>query len=361
MIDTERLVACFMELVRIDSPSGQEQAVGDRVLGWLRELGVAAERDAIGNVLGRLDGRGEPFLLNAHLDTVVPGNGVQPVLADGVIKSDGRTVLGGDDKAGVAIILEVLRTARDKGLTLPPLDILFTVQEEVGLRGAKAFDARRLRARQGIGLDAGGPQGTIDVSTPSHDTLDIVVHGVAAHAGGEPEKGISAIEVAAEAITRMPLGRIDQETTANVGTIVGGKATNIVADRVEMRAEARSRNPRKLAAQVQAMRQALEEAAAARGVGVDIQLTHEYVGYSFKPEDPLIRLLAAGAAEVGLEPIYTPTGGGSDANVLNAAGVQITNISVGMDRVHTTQEQIAVADMVRCAEWVLACLRLRAG
>lgn len=360
MINSERLLACFLGLVRIDSLSRQEQAIGEHVMALLRELGATVERDEIGNVFAQLDGRGEPLLLNAHLDTVVPGNGVQPVVQDGVIRSDGRTVLGSDDKAGVAIILEVLRAIREKGLPRPPVDVLFTVQEELGLRGARAFDVSKLRARQGIGLDAGGPIGTVVIATPSQDKLEAIVHGRAAHAGSEPEKGISAIVVAAEAISRMPLGRIDAETTANIGSISGGQATNIVCDRVELKGEARSRNANKLVAQVAAMTGALEEAAARHGATVDIKVTHEYLAYSIDPASPLLTLLAAAAGQVGIEPLYVPTGGGSDSNVLNAAGIQITNISTGMAKVHTTQEQIALADMVRCAEWLLACLRLRA-
>lgn len=360
MIDESRLVACFMDLVRIDSPSGQEEAVGAHVMELLRALGARVERDAIGNVFAQLDGQGEALLINAHLDTVVPGSGVQPVLEDGIIRSDGRTILGGDDKSGVAIALEAVRAAQGQGMALPPLDILFTVQEEVGLRGSKAFDMRRLRARAGIGLDSGGPVGTIVVSAPSQDQLEVVVHGVASHAGAMPEKGVSAIEVAADAICHMPLGRIDEETTANIGVIAGGQATNIVCDRVELRGEARSRSAGKLAAQTQAMVAAIEQAAARRGVSADVEVRHEYTAYQLGPEEPILQLLAAAAREVGIEPTYIATGGGSDANIFNAAGIRITNFSTGMDQVHTTHEQIAVADMVRAAEWLLACLRLQA-
>ncbi len=361
MIIEKRLVETFLELVRIDSPSRHEQRIGERLVQRLRALGAWVERDEIGNVFARTEGRGEPILLNAHIDTVVPGEGVQPILENGIIRSDGRTVLGGDDKSGVAIVLEVMQAAQEQGTLLPPLDVLFTVQEEVGLRGARAFDVSKLRARQGIGLDSGRTNGAVVVSAPSQDTLDVVVHGVAAHAGAEPEKGTSAILVAAEAITRMPLGRIDPETTANIGVINGGRATNIIPDRVEIRGEARSRNAGKLAAQVQAMTRAFEEAAAAHGVTVEVHVSHEYTAYCLSSEAPIVRLLAAGAREVGIEPVFVQSGGGSDSNIFNAEGIEITNISTGMDEVHTVNERIAIADMVRCAEWLLACLRLRAG
>ncbi|MDI7275201.1 MAG: M20/M25/M40 family metallo-hydrolase [Anaerolineae bacterium] len=359
MIDEQRLVSSFLALARIDSLSSQEQEVGEWVAAALRDLGAEVERDEVGNLLGRLSGRGEPLLLNAHLDTVGPVGGIEPVLADGVIRSDGRTILGADDKAGVAIILEVVRAATEHGVPLPPLDLLFTVQEEIGLRGARAFDMSRLRAREGIGLDSGGVPGTVAVSAPTHDNLTAIVHGAAAHAGAEPEKGISAIVVAAEAITRMPLGRIDEETTANIGLISGGRALNIVPDLVEVKGEARSRDPARLEAQVRSMVSAFEEAAARHGATVDVEVTRVYVGYRLGPDEPIIRLLAAGAAEAGLELNCIATGGGSDANIFNAAGIRIVNISCGMDQVHTTHEQIAVGEMVRCAEWLLACLRLR--
>ncbi len=361
MINEERLLASFVELAAIPSLSRHEQAVGERALAWLRELGAMVDRDAVGNVLGRLDGQGEPLLLNAHLDTVSPADEVRPVVADGVVRSDGRTVLGADDKSGVAIILEVVRTAQEQGIPLPPLDILFTVQEEIGLCGAKAFDTSRLRAREGIGLDSGGPAGTIVLSAPAQDSLQVIVHGLASHAGQAPEKGVSAIRVAAEAIAQMPHGRIDEETTANIGAITGGKATNIVCDRVEVRGEARSRDDGKLAEQTQAMVKAFKDAAACHGASVDIHVSRQYSAYRMTPEDGIIRLLTAGARQVGAEPIYVASGGGSDSNVFNTAGIRITNISAGMQQVHTTEEWVAVADMVRSAEWLLACLRLRAG
>jgi tripeptide aminopeptidase len=361
MIDETRLLETFLDLVRISSPSQQEQAMAERVSVLLRALGATVERDQMGNLLGCLAGQGEPLLLNAHLDTVVPCDNVTPVVTDGVITSDGRTVLGGDDKAGIAIVLEVIRAAQEARQPLPPLDILFTVQEEIGLRGARGFDTRKLRARQGIGLDAGGATGTIVVSAPSQDILEVVVHGTAAHAGAEPEKGVSAILVAAEAIAAMPLGRIDAETTANIGTINGGRATNIVADRVDIRGEARSRDAGKLTRQVQAMVRAFEDAAVRRGATVDIEVSHEYSAFTLGPDSPLLKLLAAGAAQLGITPLYVPTGGGSDSNILNAAGIEITNIAAGMDEVHTNHERIALADMLACARWLEACLRLRAG
>jgi len=356
MINRDRLVSTFLELVRIDSPSGQEQEIARHLTAELRSLGLTVERDTTGNIIARLAEEGQPILLNAHVDTVHPGRGVKPVIEDGVIKSDGSTILGADDKSGVAVILEVLRVLVEQDLAHPPLEVALTVSEEKGLKGAKGLDLTRLRAQEGIVLDSGGEIGTIVVSAPSQDKIRAVVHGKAAHAGVEPEKGINAILVAAEAITAMPLGRIDEETTANLGRIQGGTATNIVPDQAEIEGEARSRDERKLEAQVQAMTEALKKAANRHGATVEIDVQRSYSTFKLSEEDGIVRRAVAAARTLGLTPALVPSGGGSDANIFNAAGITTINISAGMEKVHTKEEQVAVADMVKCAEFLLAIL-----
>ena len=245
MINPDRLVNTFLDLVRIDSPSGQEAIIGRELQARLTALGLAAGIDEHGNVIARLDGDGVNWLLlSAHMDTVGQDTGIQPIIRDGVISSDGTTILGGDDKSGVAAILETIAVLQEQRLSHPPLEVVITVGEEVGLLGAKLVDKSILRAKQGIVMDAGGPIGHIVISAPGQDSLQITVHGVAAHAGSEPEKGINAIRVAAEAIAAMPLGRIDFETTCNIGIIEGGTARNIVPDIVKITGEARSRDAR---------------------------------------------------------------------------------------------------------------------
>jgi tripeptide aminopeptidase len=365
MINQDRLVSTFLELVQIDSPSGQEDEIARHLVAVLKSLDLLVVRDATGNVIGRLAGEGPPILLSAHMDTVEPGRGVKPIIEGGIITSDGTTILGGDDKSGIAVILEVLRVLVEQSLPptklAPPLEVALTVSEERGLKGAKGLDLTRLRAREGIVLDSGGEIGTIVVSAPSQDKIRAVVHGKAAHAGAEPEKGINAIVVAAEAIAAMPLGRIDEETTANIGRIQGGTATNIIPDRAEMEGEARSHDERKLEAQVQAMTEALEEAARRHGATVDIDVQRSYSTFRLSEEDGIVRRAVAAAKALGLTPALGPSGGGSDANVFNVAGIAAINISTGMDKVHTTEEQIAAADMVKCAEFLLAILRLQVG
>lgn len=357
MIDETRLLNLFLDLVRISSPSGSEGLVAEAITSELRALGMAAERDGAGNLLTRLDGEGEPLLLTAHMDTVGPCENVRPVVRDGVVYSDGTTILGADDKAGVAVMLEVLRILKEGKDGHRPVEALYTVREEVGLEGAKEFDTSRLQGRMGIGLDAGGEQGTLVVSAPSQNTLLATVHGKMAHAGANPELGINAIRVAAEAIAAMPLGRIDEETTANIGVISGGTATNIVPDLVTIRGEARSRSEDKLQAQTDAMVRALQERAEANGAQVDVEVMRQYDPYTFDETDPVIALVTGAMRAVGVEPIMVPTGGGSDANVFNSAGIATVQVSCGMAEVHTCDEHVAVSDMVSTARIVLAALR----
>ncbi len=358
MINQDRLVSTFLELVQIDSPSGQEEEIARHLTAKLKSLGLMVVRDQTGNVIGRLAGEGAPLLVSAHIDTVEPGWGVKPVVANGIITSDGATILGGDDKSGVAAILEALRVLVEQDLPHPPLEVALTVSEETGLNGAKGLDLTTLRAKEGIVLDSGGPIGAIVVSAPSQNRLRAVVHGKTAHAGVEPERGINAIVVAAEAIAAMPLGRIDEETTANVGRIQGGTATNIIPDRVEMAGEARSHDESKLEVQVQAMTEALNKAASQHGATVEIDVERSYSTFKLSEEDAIVRRAMAAANTLGLTPVLVPSGGGSDANIFNAGGIATINISSGMDKVHTTEERLAVDDLGKCAEFLLSILRL---
>jgi tripeptide aminopeptidase len=234
-INRDRLLDTFLTLVQIDSPSGEEDAIARHLADRLTALGLTVHCDNAGNLIARTDGVGQPILLNAHMDTVGQDRGIRPVVEDGIVRTDGTTILGGDDKSGVAIILEVLQTLQERSLPHPPLEIALTVSEEIGLVGSKALDMSQFRSRQALVLDSGGPIGSAVVSAPAQEGLRAVIHGKAAHAGVNPEEGVNAIVVASEAITHMPLGRIDGETTANVGLINGGTATNIVPDRVRSR------------------------------------------------------------------------------------------------------------------------------
>jgi tripeptide aminopeptidase len=363
VINETRLVQTFLDLVAIDSPSGQEQAIGAELQNILVALGGQVETDEHGNVIARFpaaQGDEQPdspdnwMLLSAHMDTVGRDTGIKPEIRDGVIYSDGTTILGGDDKSGIAVILEAIRSVREDGAPCPPLEVVISVGEEVTLRGAKLLDKSRLRARRGYVLDSGGPIGTIVTSAPSQDSLQITVYGRKAHAGSEPEKGINAIRVASEAIAAMPLGRIDPETTANIGTIEGGVARNIVPDEVRMLGEARSRDNLKLAAQTAAMAAAFHEAAERHGARVEFKFARSYSTYDWTEETPIVAQAMAAARRLGFSPILEASGGGSDANIYAEAGIPCAVLSTGMEDVHTSQEHIAIADMVDSARLLQA-------
>ncbi len=353
MIDEGRLVQTFLQLVAIDSPSGQEQAIGEDLMARLAALGGQGVRDEHGNIVARWgNGSGDWVLLSAHMDTVGKDTGIKPQVRDGIIYSDGTTILGGDDKSGVAAILEVLRSVQEDRLPHPPIEVVFSVGEEVSLKGAKLLDKGKLRARQGYVLDAGGPIGTIVVSAPSQDSFDVVIHGKTAHAGSEPERGINAIRVASEAIAAMPLGRIDAETTANIGIIEGGTARNIVPDRVHVVGEARSRNNASLDRQSAAMARAFNEATARHNARVELNVQRSYSAYRLASSAPVVARAVTAAQRLGFTPHFHDSGGGSDANIYAAAGIDCAVLSTGMTNVHTPQEYIAVADMVDVARLV---------
>jgi tripeptide aminopeptidase len=353
MINEARLLENFLTLVRIDSPSGEEGAIAQELAAHLNRLGLSVHQDTLHNIVARLPGQGEPILLAAHMDTVMPGRGVKPVVRDGIVYSDGTTILGSDDKSGIAIILEILHTITERNLPHPTIEVLLTVREEVGLAGAKGVDKSLLQSKLGVSFDTGGVPGSIVVSAPSHNLISAVVHGKAAHAGAEPELGINAILVAARALMDMPLGRLDDETTANIGTIKGGLASNIVPDRVELLGEARSRQLTKLEQQTAKMVKALQVAADHYSAKVDIEVQRAYDGYNLTESDATVSRLMAACRAAGIKPALVPSGGGSDANILNASGIQVVNLSTGMRSVHTVNEQIAVADMVACARIVM--------
>jgi tripeptide aminopeptidase len=358
MINNDRLLATFLDLVRIDNPSGDEAMIAAHIRGLLEALGLAVEEDAVHNLLARVPGQGEPLLLNAHMDSVAPCRGVRPLVADGVVRSSGDTVLGADDLAGVAAIIEGVRATLERGGPHRAAELLLTVQEEVGLAGAAAFDSSKLRARAGVTLDSGGDFGGITIAAPSQDSLHVVMTGRAAHAGVAPERGINAIVMAAHALAAMPLGRIDAETTANIGMIKGGDATNIVPERVELWGEARSHSQEKLSDQVGAMVAALEAAASAAGGSVKVEITHKYDAYRLAEDLPIVKQLATALRILGHEPKYQVSGGGSDVNILSQRGLQIANVSVGYRELHSTGEYIAVADLERSAELVARLLEV---
>lgn len=360
MIDNARALRTFLELVQIEGPSGAEEQVAAYVASRLADLACQVERDGYGNVIGRLAGEGGPaMLLNAHLDTVHPCARVTPSVDGDIVRSDGTTILGADNRAGVAVILEVLESLRDSGGSHVPLELVFTLGEEAGLLGAKALDHKRLRSKWGLVMDDHGPVGGCIVSTPWHDVITATVHGKAAHSGVAPENGVNAIQAAARAIAAMPLGRIDPETTANVGKISGGTAMNIVPARVDLLAEARSRSEEKLKRQTSLMVQALDRSSAELGARCDLKVERAYNGFRFEPDEPIVQAFTAAAREFGIEPRLTSTGGGSDANIFHANGIHVLNLSAGYEDAHTTHETMRVSALGQLAGIVGLLVRPR--
>lgn len=366
-VDPENLIAEFMTLVSIGSPSRQEGHVAAYIRGVAEELGFTVEEDdagaALGGDCGNLiirvpgDDRFATVLMMAHMDTVTPAMGIVPIRDGERIRSDGTTVLGADDKAGVAGLLHMLGVLCATQETRPPLEIVFTVCEEVGLLGAKALDTSKLHAEFGFAFDSSGPIGFAVAQGPAQAKLHAVVHGRSAHAGVAPEKGVSAIVVAAEAIANMPLGRIDAQTTANIGKIAGGQATNIVCDRVDIFAEARSLSAQRLAEQREAMSQVLEETAARHGVAVDLEWQDSYPGLTLHQGTPLRRIVEEAMNSLGIVPSFGSTGGGSDANVIAGKGIPVANLAIGYQQIHTLDEWIATEDLVKAAELMVQIVR----
>ena len=401
MVNPKRMLAEFLELTRIPSPSRREAAVAEAVTAKLRAIGLRVRRDhchrafggETGNIIAHLPGsrRGKrSLLLNAHIDTVpqlmlrsedasVRRSGTSssakaeasplrrvasvpvPRRAGKYIVSGGDGPFGADDKVGVVAILEALRCVVEDGIEHPALDIVFTVGEESGLLGAKGLDARELRAAIGFTFDSDGRAGRVVNRAPSQDSFTATITGRAAHAGVAPEKGVNAIRIAARAIAGMRMGRVDPETTANIGIIEGGVATNIVPDRVRIEGEARSHSDRKLERQLDHMLKRLHDAAAEGGGGIEIEVRPQYRSFHLAKETPALQVAAAAVRSIGRRMKLETTGGGSDANIFNAHGVPTAIIGCGYDNPHSARERMEVAEFEPLGRLAVALIRVAAA
>ena len=333
----------------------------------LQQMGYEVEEDKAGEKIGGTAGnlictikgtKGVPaVMLAAHMDTVEPGTGKKPIVDGDVIRSDGTTVLGSDDVAGIVCILESLKVLKEEAFEHGDIQVVFTIAEEGGLLGARNLDYSRIYAKYAIVLDTGGPIGTVAVKAPSHNIINATVKGLASHAGIEPENGISAIQIASTAIASMKLGRIDSETTANIGSIHGGGQTNIICDKVEIKAEARSLDNRKLDEQTAHMRECFEKAAVKFGGKVDFKADLEYSSFSIPMDAKIMSMLQRAADDTNIKLLPEETGGGSDTSIFNENGIESVNISVGMKQVHSVDENILVDDMVLAAKFLLSIIQ----
>ncbi|MFV0499766.1 MAG: M20/M25/M40 family metallo-hydrolase [Bacilli bacterium] len=368
MINKERLVKNFVDMVSIDSESGNEYNMQEFLKKYLANLGFDVKQDKAGesfgsnanNVIATKSGFGDPVILSAHMDTVTPGNGVEVHIDGDIISSKGNTILGGDDKGGIATIIEAVESILESGEKHPPLEIVFTVGEEGGLNGSKNLDYSLISAKKAIIFDTGGEIGTIITSAPGQNILNVKVKGKPAHAGIEPEAGISAIYVASHAISRMNLFRIDEETTCNIGMINGGVATNIVTAEVDIVAEVRSLDESKLEAQTEHIINMFEKTATEFNAHVDIEVRKAYNPFKISDSNDFLASYIKATKDCGFEAIVQSTGGGSDANNFNENGIVALNVSVNMCKVHTTDEYIAISDMCNAAK-ILSNYLINAG
>ena len=379
-VNRDRLKNLLLDLVRIDSLSRREGACAARLKREMEALGAVCRFDnagervkgEVGNLIARIEGTVSgvpPLLICAHMDTVAPGEGVKPIIEGNIIRTDGTTVLGGDDKSGCAIICEAIHQLREQRISHGPVEAVFTICEEIGLLGARHLDLSMIEAREGLVYDSDSP-GYLFVRAPAAKALRFTVRGLEAHSGMAPERGLSAIKIASEAIAAMRLGRVDDETTANLGLIQGGRALNIVPNEVIVRGECRSRDNAKLERQIQHMVQCFESAVERASVtlegrrfnaSLEYSVRTEYEAMNLPDDTPIVRKVIEAARRAGRVVKPEATGGACDANILNRRGLVVANLGTGMRDIHTVREWLDVNDMVSTAEVTLELIRLQAG
>lgn len=357
-MDEQKLVTLFLELVKIDAVSLHERPVADFIKERLTSRGLEVEEDdaarklngSAGNLIVRLPGEGDrqaPLLLLAHMDTVHPTAGVKPILADGVLRSDGSTILGVDNRAGVTLILALIEELIERRSRHRSLEIVFTVGEELGMLGAMALDFSRLEAQEGFVFDCTAAPGGYVASTPTAYDFKIRITGKPAHSAVAPEKGINALSMAAQVISGFPVGRVSDHSVANFGTIHGGTADNVVPDQVTLTGEFRSFQEAEIAAMRGQLIALCTEAEAHWGGRCEPAFMLSFQGFQFSPEVPLVQKLHGAFARAGITPVPLVYYGGSDANVFNQHGVKIINTGIGANAPHSTDEHIRPADMLK--------------
>ncbi len=366
----DRIVQEFMELVQVDSETKHEQEISRVLKEKFNALGLEVVEDdsrertghGSGNLIVTWKAEGveqaPKIFFTCHMDTVTPGKGIKPQLGeDGWIRSDGSTILGSDDKAGIAALFEAIRVVREQNIPHGQIQLVITAGEESGLMGARAMKPEVLDSDFGYALDSNGEVGSICIAAPTQARIEMRITGKSAHAGVNPEDGISAIQVASKAISKMKLGRIDKETTANIGSFEGGGATNVVCDFVLIRAEARSIVQEKVNHQIQHMREALETTTREFGAQGEFRSEVIYPAFSFTEHDEVVQVAQRAIQGLGLATSTFHSGGGSDANVFNGLGIPTVNLAVGYQNIHTTEEKIKADDLVKVAEVVVALIQ----
>lgn len=369
-IKRKRLVNEFIELVQIDSETKYEGEIAKVLKQKFTELGLEVLEDQAkektgheaNNLICNLPGNvkeADTIFFTSHMDTVTPGKKVKPTIQDDYITSDGTTILGADDKAGIAVLLETIRTLKENNIDHGDIQFVITVGEESGLVGAKAIDTNLLQAKYGYALDSDGEIGSLIVAAPYQSKIKAKIYGKSAHAGVEPEKGVSAITVAAKAIAQMKLGRIDEETTANISYFHGGKInqTNVVCDYVEIVGEARSLQQVKLKNITEEMKKAFVEVAEQHGGSAEVEIKEMYPGFQLNKDDPVVQIAQQTATQLGFSTKLLKSGGGSDANIFNSHGIPTANLAVGYEYIHTTNERIHIDHLINLTKFVIGIIQ----
>lgn len=366
-MNKQRLLEEFLELVKIDSETKNERQIADVLTEKLTALGFSVTEDdssertghAAGNLIAELEGNvpAEPIFFTCHMDTVTPGENIQPSVKDGYVYSDGTTILGADDKAGIAGLLELARILQEQKINHGPIQFIITAGEESGLVGAKAMNPSLLKARYGFAIDSDGKVGGIVTAAPYQSKLWTTIYGKTAHAGIEPEKGISAITLAAKSISGMKLGRIDEETTANIGRFEGGKATNIVCDEAFILSEVRSIDRGKMDKQIREMTEKFASTTNALGGSAETKSELMYPGFKLAEDERVVKIAKRAVRAVGREPYTMTSGGGSDGNIFNGMGVPTVNLSVGYEKIHTKNERMPIEELEKLTELLLEIVK----
>lgn len=359
MINQKRLVSTFLDLVKIDSPTGDEKNIANYVAERLKYLGGKVIFDNYGNIIAKFTGTGEPFLLNSHLDTVEPGKNIKPKIVGDKIISDGTTILGADDKSGVAIIIETLTSLFEDKISHLPVEAVFTLEEETGLIGATNLDYSNISAKTGVTFDGVGSVNNLTSSAPGYRRVDVAIKGRGAHAGVEPEKGISAIKIASEIIHHLQVGRIDEETTANIGMIEGGSARNAIPENVRFKAEIRSRSLEKLEKHTQHFEETINNVLLKyEDAKADINIYSEFDPYLFEESHAVIQQAVKTLKNIGLDAVLAPSGGGSDVSIFHAHGIEAICVGAAYYNPHTTREYVIISELVQAATFCEQLIRV---
>lgn len=368
-INEERLIKIFSELVSIDSESFSERKMADRLIAELREIGFEIHEDDAGsfysgnagNIYGFLKGDlpGDPILLSAHMDTVSPGKGKKAVIHDdGTITSEGTTVLGADDAAGLAEIIEGIRSAKEAGISHRDTEILFSIAEEPYLKGTSIFDFSKIRSKKAYTFDISGEIGTAAVKAPTLISFSVTVRGKASHAGFSPEKGINAVETVCKAVSKLTQGRIDEDTTLNIGTISGGEKTNIVSEKCTCSGEVRSLDHNKAIGQLRILENAFSAAASDTGASFTVESSIDLKAYDISDDDTVVSRFLSACRNIGIDGKLISTFGGSDNHNFVLHGIKGIVLSCGMNNVHSTDEYIRTEDLVKGASLVSMLMTL---